>query len=319
MSCGPEPQTFRLLDSYVGWDPEGDGLDQGARGRVEERLTPAALIAVDPRTPAERKRARTVEPEGGPLLGPVAPAISTRTYVAVGISTRGKKGPASKRVAVPLLPPPPAPPTPTVTYSETAVTVLWRPAALGDGDVLPSHPLGVPAPTLSYHVYEVPPSVAAGLKPSSPEAGEVRLTKEPMADTSYTDSRITWGSERCYAVRAVETIDALTIESDERPAFCVTLKDTFPPAAPKGLSSVASDGAISLIWEPSTEKDLAGYLVLRAVTPATALEPVTSAPIQATNFEDKVQPGIRYVYAIVAVDTAGNRSAPSNRREETAR
>ena len=26
MSCGPSPQTFRLLDAYVGWDPE-TGVD----------------------------------------------------------------------------------------------------------------------------------------------------------------------------------------------------------------------------------------------------------------------------------------------------
>jgi hypothetical protein len=32
-----------------------------------------------------------------------------------------------------------------------------------------------------------------------------------------------------------------------------------------------------------------------------------------------VPAGVRYVYAIVAVDTAGNRSAPSNRFEEAAR
>mgnify|MGYP000474274054 CR=1 FL=1 len=40
-----------------------------------------------------------------------------------------------------------------------------------------------------------------------------------------------------------------------------------PPAAPTGLQAVAGDGAVSLIWEPNSESDLAGYLVLRAVAP----------------------------------------------------
>jgi hypothetical protein len=123
-------------------------------------------------------------------------------------------------------------------------------------------------------------------------------------------------------VRAVATVGALSVESGEQPAKCVTLVDTFPPAAPKGLTGVASEAAISLIWEPNTEKDLAGYLVLRGVPPGDNVEtlaPVTPAPIQATIFNVAVQPGVRYVYAIVAVDKAGNRSGPSNRFEEAAR
>jgi len=36
-------------------------------------------------------------------------------------------------------------------------------------------------------------------------------------------------------------------------------------------------------------------------------------------FSDRVPPGARYVYALVAVDTAGNASPPSERVEETAR
>ena len=64
------------------------------------------------------------------------------------------------------------------------------------------------------------------------------------------------------------------------------------------------------------------------VGPASAAEPTaaprttTPAPIAGTSYEDKtVTPGVRYVYAIVAVDKASppNRSAPSLRVEETAR
>ena len=39
----------------------------------------------------------------------------------------------------------------------------------------------------------------------------------------------------------------------------------------------------------------------------------------ATTYRDEtVKPGVRYIYAVVAVDKAGNRSAESNRVEETA-
>jgi hypothetical protein len=49
-----------------------------------------------------------------------------------------------------------------------------------------------------------------------------------------------WGMTRCYAVRTVEIIDALSVESEATEPACVTLVDTFPPAAPKGLNTVAS-------------------------------------------------------------------------------
>ena len=120
-------------------------------------------------------------------------------------------------------------------------------------------------------------------------------------------------------VRAVETVDNLTLESDAAPPACKKFVDTFPPAAPKGLTAVPTEGAVNLIWQPNGEKDLNGYLVLRAVGPGENLGPVTSSPIREVTFKDAVQPGVRYVYAVVAVDKAGNTSAPSNAVEETAR
>jgi hypothetical protein len=51
------------------------------------------------------------------------------------------------------------------------------------------------------------------------------------------------------------------------------------------------------------------------------LQPITPEPIRETSFRDtSVTPGVRYAYAIVAVDqaTPPNRSAPSARIEVTA-
>jgi len=141
----------------------------------------------------------------------------------------------------------------------------------------------------------------------------------PIAETRFSDTRIEWGAERCYVVRAVETIDTLTLESDAAPPSCKKLVDTFPPAAPKGLTAVPTEGAVNLIWQPKGEKDLNGYLVLRAVGPGENLSPVTASPIQGTTFKDAVELAVRYVYAVAAVDKAGNTSAPSSAVEATAR
>jgi hypothetical protein len=111
----------------------------------------------------------------------------------------------------------------------------------------------------------------------------------------------------------------VAVEGRESEARCVTLTDTFAPAAPTGLQAVASDGAINLIWDANAEKDVRGYVVLRALAPSEALEPVTAEPIRETSFKDAVKPGARFVFAVRAVDAAGNMSLPSARVEETAR
>jgi len=123
-------------------------------------------------------------------------------------------------------------------------------------------------------------------------------------------------------VRSVAAVGTATIESDPSDPICVTPRDTFAPAAPKNLQAVGSTGVINLIWDANTEADFAGYLVLRGEAPGDTLQPLTPAPIKETRYQDRsAGAGVTYVYAIVAVDraTPPNRSAPSNRVQETAR
>jgi fibronectin type 3 domain-containing protein len=191
--------------------------------------------------------------------------------------------------------------------------VTWSPAgaaapATDGGDVLPSRMTGFTRPAITYNVYDA----------TVPD-GAIKLTKTPLTEPKYSDSRIVWGEKRCYVVVAAQTVAGATIESEAPPPACDTLVDTFPPAAPSGINAIASEGAINLIWEPNAEKDLAGYIVLRGVEPAETLEPVTPAPIAEPSYKDTVQPGVAYVYAVRAVDKAGNTSTSSARVVETAR
>jgi hypothetical protein len=188
--------------------------------------------------------------------------------------------------------------------------------------------LAVPAPAVStgYRVYEVPahggkpesPSPSGGSAPPSPKD----LTTAPVKGTTFTDKRVEYGVERCYIVRTVETVGTLSVESAASAPVCVKPADVFPPAAPKSLAAVASEGAISLIWEGSDARDLGGYIVLRGTAPGAPTERLTPQPIRETTFRDTtVKAGTRYVYAVIAVDTAKppNASAPSNQAQETAR
>jgi hypothetical protein len=193
--------------------------------------------------------------------------------------------------------------------------------------LIPSRVL-TPWPPLStgFLVYEVAPPNAkppAGAPPPPIVQPFPRLlTGAPIAAPPFEDKRLEFGAERCYVVRTVESVGTMVHESEPSNTVCVKPVDVFPPAAPKSLGAVASEGAISLIWDANTEADLGGYIVLRGVAPGDRLEPITPAPIHETTFRDAtVKPGTRYVYVVIAVDTAKppNRSGPSNRVEETAR
>jgi hypothetical protein len=282
--------------------PEGPGLEQGASALVVEdlaRLAPEKSAPPPPNSAAAQ----------GPLLGMPA-VVSSRTYAAVAFNNRGRRGPISKRVAVPLVAAPPRVSQPDISYDEAGVTVTWPPVGPPSppsvGDLLPSRPLVATMDAgFAYNVYDV-------------SQKETRLTASPVAGPKFVDQRIEWGAERCYSVRTSETVGGLSVEGDASDPRCVTLVDTFPPAVPRGLQSAPSQGAVNLIWDANTEKDLAGYLILRGDS-AQALIRITPAPVQAPTFKDAVPPGFHAFYAVEAVDTAGNISAPSTVMEETAR
>jgi hypothetical protein len=276
---------------------EGPGLEQGAGTEIFEDLNGAAAVASAARTPSAVP--------GAPLVGPSCEE-SKRVYVGFGVSVRGRRGLLSRQGSVPLRTAPAPPPRPAIKYDESGVTVEWptpsgAPAANEPpGARLESRPIGCSAPSVGYHVYEVDSAQT-----------ETRLTGEPVATPPFVDKRIAWGTERCYTVRAVHSTGPLAVESEPAPPACEKLTDKFPPAAPKGLVAVASEGAINLIWDANDETDLAGYLVLRAPAATKEFTNVTPEPVRDTTFTDKVPAGTPFVYAIQAVDSNGNRSASS--------
>lgn len=297
---------------------KGTGLEPGARAHVEERLTADVLKPVDVATEQPKQDTRKppvdVAPREGPLVAPFVP-LTTRVYVGVSVTTKGKNG-ASSHAVVAMIDAPPAPAEPSVTYDEKAITVTWPPVQVGAAagaaseGVLESRPLGVSLPTVAYNVYEV----SEGTPPAL-----TRLTGTPVKEARHSDNRLAWGERRCYAVRAFVTMADSSLEGRESPAHCVMFTDTFAPAAPTGLQAVPSEGAISLIWDANPERDIRGYIVLRGPVSAETLEPLGKEPIADTSFQDHAPPGVRFAYAVQAIDTAGNLSPPSARVEETAR
>ncbi len=301
--------------------PREPGLDQGERTTFREQLTPDL---------------RVVQPAAGTSAAPPPPAVSDapalslplvmtevrqpkRHYAAVAVSRRGTRGAWSAVRSVPVGPVSGAPSAPVLTHDAAAVTLTWtaaRDARSGPApaapDLLESRPFGPAGVATRYAVYATAPD---GTAPT-------RLTEQPVAALTYTAAGVEFGRERCFLVRGVDTLDGVDVEGPASPVACITPADTFPPPAPSALEAVGGAGVVSLIWEGVDAPDLAGYLVFRGVAGGEPTEQLTPEPIRASSFEDRrVTAGTRYVYVVVAVDSAtpANRSGPSNRAEETAR
>jgi hypothetical protein len=337
--------------------PPEPGVDQGAIVTITDVLTPESMTLTPlPGRLIPPPIAKTDEPSQGsrlelPAVGPVFEARPRRFYLAYTVNHSGRRGNPAPRFAVAFDEPPPPPGTPRFELKEKTLEISWDPparAAVAVGQpvadlLLPVTSRGMLLPVLpSYNIYAVSKS------PDPGEAGGVRppemplpLNDKPLTAPSFVDDKIEAGVERCYQVRTVNAAGttaqmatptpppgaaraATPAMSESAPSVmaCVTPADTVAPAAPTALAAVASAGAISLIWTGVDAPDLAGYLVLRGPTPDGPLTPLFETPIRETTYRDvNVTSGARYVYAVVAVDTAKppNQSPLSNKTEETAR
>jgi hypothetical protein len=292
----------------------------GERAVFVETLTEDKLKPVAPKTRPVPK-AQPKAPEPLPFLQRKGPQHATRVYGLRGATRGGRPGAASAQVAVELSEPPPPAAGVKVAYTEEALTVTW------DVPPLPETPVSDElaqwvflAPQFPYLFHRAPPPATTY---NVYLAGQpTPLNTAPLPQPEFARAGVEFGSRQCFVVRTVRTTGAVATESAPSEPACVTPADTFPPAAPKGLQAVSGAGDINLSWDANTETDLGGYIVLRGEAPGTMLQALTPAPIAETRYRDAaVTQGVRYVYAVVAVDKAKppNTSAQSARVDETAR
>jgi predicted small lipoprotein YifL len=227
------------------------------------------------------------------------------------------------------LPPEPSPldnPVPEATTGPPSVAPLQGPTRYNVyREIAPLEPTASPSEPASPERQG-----GGGTKPTTPEVATKPLGEGAAINTAPLDT-LTFvdplsgldGRQRCYVVRSVRGDGAQVVEGVSSYPVCVEPVDDFPPDPPTRLSTVSSEGAITLIWEPNAEPDIAGYLVLRGEAGDATLTPVSDTVVTEARFTDRtVKPGVRYVYAVQAIDSRlprPNVSGESARVEETAR
>ncbi|HEV2177187.1 MAG TPA: hypothetical protein VGW33_08300 [Terriglobia bacterium] len=136
---------------------------------------------------------------------------------------------------------------------------------------------------------------------------------------AFSNPNFQFGQTYFYKVRAVFSEDGQTAESDDSIPAVITPRDVFPPAAPAGLTGLYTAGVVELIWNASSESDLAGYNVYRRGA-AGEFRRLNTELVPTPIFRDSTTaPGGRYTYRATAVDLSGNESAPSQAVDVDAR
>jgi hypothetical protein len=185
--------------------------------------------------------------------------------------------------------PPPAPLTDVeITASARGVSLKW---SIPDDE----------AEIEGYHVYRrlaVSPEFDQPLIMVLPGIGE------------HDDWSARYGARYVYSVTAVRAQRPL-VESALSAEQSIHHVDVFPPPAPTGLVSLAEVGRVRLLWDAGRGRDTVGYLVF-AQRGDDGPEPLTAEPITASEFiHEGASSGVTYVYTVLAVDSAGNQSKPS--------
>jgi len=191
--------------------------------------------------------------------------------------------------------------------SEAGINLTWQaPVANIDGTT--------PVNLLGYNVYRI--------DSNDTDVSQTALNPTPIEATQFVDKNFKFGDSYRYLVRSVSLgTEGAQVESLNSNVVTISPQDKFAPSAPGPVTLAAAQGRISIFFPANPEGDVAGYNIYRATDPNLAKEKWTKLNrelLTKTTFsDDNVESGKTYYYYVVAIDSTGNESAPSEVKSET--
>lgn len=191
--------------------------------------------------------------------------------------------------------PPGQPLNPQTTVVGDDVTVDWTEPADNSGQTVPS-----------YRVYRRPTDAGTG------DLTGYSLVGSPTTNT-YADPNLANGSY-WYRIVAVDAAGNASAASDPVLAFVNVTVDTTAPTVPTGLYTVVTNDSVYVDWFHSTD-DVARshYEVHRSTT--SGFTPVVGTLVGSPTSGEFTDVGVAngtYYYRVIAVDTSGNKSDPTD-------
>ena len=238
----------------------------------------------------DRGAASMQEPAAGLTGGPAY------LYGMQVVEPGGGRSPMRPPVFVELAAPPPPPGALQAETAEGEVRLRWEAPSSGAG---------------TYNVYRK-------VQESTREP-DIPINPAPLQAPDYTDRAFAYDTGYVYFVRTVALDRRTPCESVAGPPAEVQPHDRFAPAAPTGIAVAVEGGQIRLYWFPSAESDLAGYRIYRRAEGESEARGVGEVAAGESSFADaSAVAGVRYHYAVSAIDTAAppNESPRSEERTE---
>ena len=285
-----EVRIFRM-------DRGGTALSPGSAGRSTQRAAlkqfnrearRLASLSGEALTKAlSGRRVAFIDPD--PVSGAVPDRGQDFTYAILAVDSDKHASPLSPLVTIRILPPPLPPSNLRSEVSEKRIRLVWEPPAAE----------GKEEGTL-YNLYR---AEAPGIFP------ERSRNEKPQPQPFFEDEDFSFGKTYHYVVRSVIVEKGSSRESEDSLPLQVTPADVYPPAVPTGLAVSAESRVIKLYWFPNSENDLGGYRIYRSEKEGEGFEAIGGVgPQESTYIDGTAAPGVKYYYAVTAVD----QSVPPN-------
>jgi fibronectin type 3 domain-containing protein len=212
-------------------------------------------------------------------------------YLVYGVNYFGKRTKPSSEIFVAKKDFDPPKPVIDVQYDQDTLDVklTWKPSPEKDDDLK------------GFHVYR---SLFY-----DKDYEKVTPAVIPVNSTEYID-KVPQPGDYYYMIVAVDKSD----NESGSAAIMADIRDVVAPKTPVGFKAVADSGKVKLSWNDNTEKDLKGYLLFKSLAGKNVFVQINGDPIKSNRYEEKLPKQVknRFVYKLIAVDSAYNRSKYSD-------